>query len=122
MNRKCLIIDDDIDMRDGLAELLRDEGCAVDTASDAETGFQKLKNEKYDITLLDIKLPKIDGVEFLEQIKGNANTGRVFLVSGNPEAQKKLETAGLAGEVSGIIGKPFSIEEMIEKIKEAIDG
>lgn len=66
---KILVVEDDQFLRELYDELLRDEGYSVETAADGETGYQKLAVGGYDLVLLDIMLPKKDGLEILTELK-----------------------------------------------------
>lgn len=68
-DKKILIIEDDQFLREFYEELLQSEGYVVDSAADGELAFQKLQNGGYDLVLLDIMLPKKDGVQILRGLK-----------------------------------------------------
>ncbi len=65
-----LIIDDEKSIRKTLTEILSYEGYKIDEAADGEEGLKKFKDKTYDLVLCDIKMPKLDGIEFLEKAKG----------------------------------------------------
>jgi|SRR3989338_829329 len=67
--KKILIVEDDQFLREFYQELLQTEGYFVDLASDGEVGFQKLLSGGYDLVLLDIMLPKKDGLQILRDLK-----------------------------------------------------
>ena len=62
-----LIIDDEKAIRKTLSEILSYEGYKIDEASDGEEGLKKFKEKSYDVVLCDIKMPKLDGIEFLDK-------------------------------------------------------
>jgi CheY-like chemotaxis protein len=64
-----LIIDDEKSIRKTLTEILSYEGYKIDEAGDGEEGLKKFKEKAYDLVLCDIKMPKLDGIEFLEKAK-----------------------------------------------------
>ena len=64
-----LIIDDEKAIRKTLSEILSYEGYKIDEAGDGEEGFRKFRDKEYDVILCDIKMPKMDGIEFLEKAK-----------------------------------------------------
>lgn len=70
-NKKILIVEDDQFLREFYIELLQGEGYAIDAASDGEEGLTKIHNGGYDLVLLDIMLPKKDGVQILEALKAS---------------------------------------------------
>jgi CheY-like chemotaxis protein len=67
-NRKILIIDDDLYIRDLYEEVLRDDGFNVETAVDGEEGLMKLQKGGYDLVLLDVMMPKRDGLGVLSEL------------------------------------------------------
>ena len=67
--KKILIVEDDQFLREFYVELLQGEGYMIDSAADGEEGFNKIHNGGYDLVLLDIMLPKKDGVQILEANK-----------------------------------------------------
>ena len=68
---KILIIDDEKSIRSTLREILEYEKYEVDEAVDGQDGIDKLSKKKYDIALCDIKMPKMDGMEFTQKLKSN---------------------------------------------------
>jgi CheY-like chemotaxis protein len=71
MNRKILIIEDDQFLREFYEELLQNEGYITDSAADGEGGLEKIQNNEYNLILLDIMLPKLNGVQILTKLKTN---------------------------------------------------
>ncbi len=71
MAQRILVVEDDQFLRELYDELLREEGYEVDLAPDGEEGLNKMLKGGYDLVLLDIMLPKIDGLEILNRIKGH---------------------------------------------------
>lgn len=68
-NKKILIIEDDQFLREFYQELLQDEGFTVDLAADGDIALSKVKEGDYDLIMLDIMLPKIDGLQILRELK-----------------------------------------------------
>ncbi len=69
MNERILVVEDDQFLRELYDELLREEGYAVDLAADGQEGLDKASAGGYNLVLLDIMLPKVDGLEVLRQLK-----------------------------------------------------
>lgn len=67
--KKILIVEDDQFLREFYQELLTDEGYLVDVAADGDIGLSKIRNSEYDLVLLDIILPKKDGIQILRDLK-----------------------------------------------------
>lgn len=68
-NKKILVVEDDQFLREFYAELLMGEGYSVDVAAEGEMALSKIQNNEYDLVLLDIMLPKKDGVQILRDLK-----------------------------------------------------
>lgn len=71
LQKRILIVEDDQFLREFYQELLAGEGYFVDVAPDGETGLSKIQNSEYNLVLLDIMLPKKDGVQILRDLKAN---------------------------------------------------
>jgi len=113
--KKILIIDDDIELCEEMSEALKDEGYFVQTAFNANKGEKLLKKIKFDIILLDYKMPGLNGIEIMKKIK-DANT-KVIILSGKPFIEKLLKDNNIDNQLSGIITKPFDVNELIKKLK-----
>ena len=86
-----LIIDDEKAIRKTLSEILSYEGYKIDEAGDGEEGLKKLKEKEFDVVLCDIKMPKVDGIEFLERSREiNADTP-IIMISGHGTIETAVE-------------------------------
>jgi DNA-binding response OmpR family regulator len=101
--RKILIIEDDKSLQNALVEMLTQEKYETISAFDGEEGLQKAKDEKPDLILLDIILPKKDGYEVLAEIK-----------KGEDNVQKALDL----GATTFMVKSDFSLKDVLEKVKE----
>ncbi len=116
MATRLLIIDDDIDLCMGLADILSDMGYHVETVHDANAGLEKIRSDGFDVILLDIKLPGMNGIELLQRLRGKPPKGRIFIMSGAPDADELLSAAEVEDLTAGVIRKPFDmrlLEDMI---------
>ena len=110
-----LFVDDDPDMRKMVAEILREEGYRVEVAEDGIDALIPLGRNKYDLLLLDINMPKMDGYQLLEKIKEeNILTPVMFLTARDSEED---EIKGLKLGAVEYIRKPFSTHILLLKIK-----
>ena len=88
MNEKILVVDDDEGLRDLFKEVLTDEGYQVLTAKNGKEALQKLEKEKPDLIVLDIVMPKMDGMEALGRIIGKDKSVPVILHTSHPGYQE----------------------------------
>lgn len=116
---KILVVEDDFVLKDLYVELLTDEGYEVDSAVDGEEGLEKIQRGGWDLVLLDIILPKIDGLQIMERIKKSPpkekNGPVVFLTNlGNDQAIKK----GLSlGGIGYLIKSQFTPPEVLHEVR-----
>lgn len=86
---KVLLIEDEISLQDLYADFLRDAGLSVFTAGDGDSALDSINNSEWDILLLDIMLPKLDGTEVLKYIKNNAGlSDKPIIVLSNLESDQ----------------------------------
>ncbi len=116
---KILVIDDEKSIRDTLKEILEYEDHKVDLAADGEEGLEQFKNNKYDIVLLDIKMPKKDGIEVLEDIFGVATDVPVIMISGHGNIDTAVES--IKKGAYDFIEKPLDLNRMLVTIRNAMD-
>ena len=117
MAKKILIIDDDVELSEELSEAIRDEGHWVESAFDSDRGCDLIRQNDYDLYLLDFKMPGLNGFELLKKIKGKKPAARIFMVSGRPFVEQRIKEAGLEAMVEAVVIKPFDIEGLLNKIK-----
>lgn len=120
MGRSILIVEDEKEIRDLLAHYLRKEGFQPLVACDGEEGMAKARAEKPDLILLDILLPKMDGLELLRKIRadrGIAHTPVAMLTAKGYETDRIV---GLELGADDYIPKPFSPREVVARIKAII--
>ena len=120
MAKKVLIVDDDAYLRDLYEEVLKGEGYDVTTAVDGEEGVAKLQQGGYDLTLLDVMMPKLDGLGVLKKLKESPPTtpnGTILLLTNL--AQDPIVTEAMqSGAKSYIIKADITPDQLIEKVKE----
>ena len=111
---KILIVEDE----EAIAELERDylelSGFTVEVANDGETGLKKALNEEYDLFILDLMLPGIDGFDICRQIRDVQNTP-IVMVSAKKDDIDKIRGLGLGAE--DYMTKPFSPSELVARVK-----
>jgi DNA-binding response OmpR family regulator len=115
--KRILIVDDDAELCDEIAEMLIDEGHSVDTAHDGSAGINLAAKNRYDLILLDYKLPGPGPRSTIEKMRNSQPNAQILLVSGRPFHHKLLGEEHLASLVNGTVDKPFTAESILDKIK-----
>ena len=114
-----LIIDDEKAIRKTLSEILSFEGYKIDEASDGEEGLKRFKEKSYDVVLCDIKMPKLDGIEFLEKA-GESNTDvPIIMISGHGNIETAVEAVKKGAY--DYISKPPDLNRLLITIRNAMD-
>ena len=114
MSINILIIEDEVDIREGISEYLSEVGYEVKVASDGQEGIDLFRQNKFDLVLLDIMLPKMDGLTVCKKIRHNYNIPIIMLSAKDEEIDKIL---GLELGADDYITKPFSVRELIARVK-----
>lgn len=117
MNKRVLIIDDDKELCEELSEILREEGFATDYAIRPLDGKTLLADNTYDVLILDFKMPQINGMDLLKEIKEKVKNLKIFLISGSLSIEKLLVEQNLTSFVSGVFTKPLKVETLLEELK-----
>ncbi|MCK5779429.1 MAG: response regulator [Psychrilyobacter sp.] len=116
--KKILIIDDELSIRLLLREIIEDMGIVVSEAETAIVGLQILKKEKFDMIIMDIQMPQMNGLEAVRKIRQFSDTP-VFIISAFSHLEDVVGNLGV--KVEGFIEKPFDIDELSKKIDEQIN-
>jgi len=111
---KLLLIDDDKELAELLAEYLQLEDFDVDMAHDGEAGLVAAKAQSYDMILLDVMMPKLNGFEVLKQLRTDNSTPVLMLTAKGDEIDRVL---GLEMGADDYLPKPFSDRELLARIK-----
>jgi DNA-binding response OmpR family regulator len=113
--KKILIVEDELKMIEGLKYNLEFEGYEVDTATEGNSGLQKVLQNQYDLILLDVMLPGVSGFDICKSArKEGVNTPIILLTAKGEEIDKVL---GLELGADDYITKPFSLRELLARIK-----
>jgi DNA-binding NtrC family response regulator len=116
---QILIIDDEKAIRKTLSEILSYEGFRIDEAADGEEGLRKFMEKTYDVVLCDIKMPKVDGLDFLEKaVAANADVP-VIMISGHGTIETAVEAVKKGAY--DYVSKPPDLNRLLITIRNAID-
>ncbi len=113
-----LVVDDDRELRDVLSALLVNAGHVVEQASDGPEALEKLGTGEFDVVLLDINLPSMNGLDVLAQIRGLLNPPLVVVMTGDDTPEPLLEAVRL--QAYRYLRKPFPLRTIIEAIDDAM--
>ena len=114
MKNNIILIDDDKNILTSISMLLENEGYKVSTFSDGESGLKAILENSPDIAVVDIKMPRLDGIELLKKLRRTSNMPVIFLTSKDTEIDELL---GLKIGADDYITKPFSQRILIERIR-----
>ena len=114
---RILVVEDEPDLLRGLASILREEGYAVDEAEDGEKGLQKALWTDYDVLILDVMLPGINGFEVLERLRVRKTTPVLLLTARDQSTDRVL---GLDSGADHYLPKPFDLPELLARIRALI--
>jgi two-component system, OmpR family, response regulator len=114
---RILIVEDEPDLLAGLAQALREEGYAVDTAKDGEDGAFKAENYEYDAVILDVMLPTMDGWEILSRLRKTKKTPVLMLTARD---QSRDRVRGLDTGADDYVVKPFDLPELFARLRALI--
>jgi len=114
-----LVIDDEPGLREFLEIMLRKEEYDVETASDGLEGLERMKQSRFDLIIVDIQMPRMSGIEFLREIKGNGVTVPVIMITAFASHESAIEAMKLGAY--DYITKPFKVDEIKLVIKKAIE-
>lgn len=114
---KILVVDDEDNIRELLKFSLEKNGFVVKEASDGEQALMVLSNYIPDLIILDLMLPKIDGLEVCRRIKSNSNTAGIPIIMLTARAEEIDKVLGLELGADDYITKPFSPREVVARVK-----
>jgi DNA-binding NtrC family response regulator len=109
-----LVIDDDRDICEYLQDFLTSEGYGVKVVNDSTVALDELKQGEYHVAVLDLMMPKLSGIDLLEQIRQVDDDIAVIILTGYPSLE--TATSSIGYDVSAYIQKPFSIDEFRETL------
>ena len=120
MKNKILVVDDDAELCEEMAEILSDSGLSVVNTSDCKMVGQLLKEHSFDAAILDFKMPGKSGIDIMKEIKRASPRTSIFLVSGKPFLENLTIKENVRDMLIDVISKPFDIDELIAKVKSII--
>lgn len=111
---RILIVEDEFNLADVIASRLKKEKYVVDISCDGEEGLDNAITHIYDLIILDVMLPKMNGFEILEEIRKNEVKAKIIMLTAKTLIEDKLN--GLQNGANDYITKPFHIEELVARV------
>lgn len=115
---RILVVDDEEALRYLLSSELAAEGYEVETAGDGDEAIESIKQKDYDVVLLDIKMPRVDGFEVLRFIKQNKPEIKVIMLTAYADVKNAIEALKLGA--SDFVSKPYDLEDILTSINRAL--
>jgi DNA-binding response OmpR family regulator len=109
-----LCVDDHPDLRQSLLNQFEAENFAVDTAEDGVDALEKIRNKEYDIVLLDMKMPRLDGMGVLKELHGIAKFPRIIMLTAVDQVDTAMECVKMGAK--DYISKPYDPEELLRVV------
>src|SRR3989344_2051180 len=111
---RILIVEDEKDLAKNIKRGLTEEGFAVDVALDGEEGKYMVENEPYDLVILDLMLPKLDGVSLCKEIRNQGIKVPVLMLTAKSSVENKVD--GLDSGADDYLTKPFDFSELKARV------
>jgi len=115
---RILIVDDDENIRKVLTAILEDEGYSAESSGTAKSAIEKTKRNFYNLALIDIRLPDMEGIELLTRIHETTPRMRKIIITGYPTLQNAMGAVNRGADA--YILKPFDMEKVLETIKDQL--
>jgi DNA-binding response OmpR family regulator len=112
--KRILVVDDENSLRAALSTLLKEQGYDVSSAEDGDVAIEMLSSRSFDLILLDLKMPNVDGHEVLRFVKDKDPETKVIMLTGFADLKNALDSKGLGAD--NFIAKPFDRRELLRAI------
>jgi DNA-binding NtrC family response regulator len=118
-NARILIVDDDENIRKVLTTILEDEGYIIESVDTAKKAIERTKRKSYNLALIDIRLPDMEGIELLTRMKDTTPKMRKIIITGYPTIHNAMEAVNRGADV--YILKPFDMEKVLRTIEDQLE-
>jgi DNA-binding response OmpR family regulator len=115
---RILVIDDDVTVRKSHEAVLKANGYEVDVAENGREAIKKSKTKLYNLALVDLRLPDMDGIELLTSMRETVPKTVKIIITGYPSQENAIEAVNRGAD--GYIVKPYTMEDLLRKIKEQL--
>ena len=133
MRKKILVVDDDQEMCEELTDILEGDGYQVTRAFDGLQGKKLIESGEFEAVLLDLKMPRLNGLEVLKWAKEGGTKAKILVLTGSPTKRDVEEGEKLPLDIEGeekrivlaladeFLNKPYRVEVLLEKLKKVLD-
>ncbi|MEM1432447.1 MAG: response regulator transcription factor [Pseudomonadota bacterium] len=111
---RVLVVEDEANLREQLVAELKGQGYAVDSAADGEEGLYYGREYEYDIAIIDLGLPKVDGIDLITRLRGEQRQFPVLVLTARGHWEDKVQ--GLEAGADDYLTKPFQMEELLARL------
>jgi len=112
---RILVVEDYAPIRNAVTQGLREEGFAVDEAADGRDGLWFAESNDYDVIILDLMLPEVDGLTILKKLRAGKQNARVLILTAKDQLEDRVE--GLNAGADDYLIKPFAFEELLARVR-----
>jgi len=116
---RILVVDDDESIRKAISTILKEKGYLVDTAENGKEAIQKTHNGFYNLALIDIRLPDMEGIELLTRMRETTPRMVKIIVTGFPSLQNAMEAVNRSADAYVI--KPVKIDDLLNTVRERLE-
>lgn len=117
--KNILIVDDELLIRDLLYDFFTERDWMVSVADSAEKGTAFFKNRRFDLVMVDLKMPEVDGIDFIRKIRAISATVPIIMMTGFPNLESAIEALRL--KIDDYIIKPFNINKLYKTVTTIVD-
>ena len=117
-NARVLVVDDDENIRKVEVAILEDQGYTVESVGTAKEAIEKSKRKFFNVALIDIRLPDMEGIELLTKFRDTTPKMRKIIVTGYPTLQNAVEAVNKGADA--YIVKPFDVEKVLNTIEQQL--
>ena len=115
LNESILVVDDDTEVRKTLSSILFEEGYSVETVENGKQAIRVSEKSHFDVALIDIKLPDMEGTELLHRLKEKQPHMVMIIITGFPTLENAIKTINEGAD--GYILKPYDVQKLLEMIR-----
>ena len=113
--KQILLVEDDQSIIELLTEVLSEQNYGVDVATDGQVGWEYIKAAKYDLLLLDVFLPKIDGISLCRRLRSRGYDMPILMLTARDTLRDRL--AGIEAGANDYLVKPYKLKELLASIR-----